>query len=68
MFFLILLFFVYGDYPVAVAKLCGNVVVHDSQKEKVIKQVKSQGCSEIQLVELENDYYLVYGVRVLRGE
>lgn len=54
--------------PAAIAKLCGNVVVHDSEKEKVIGVTKSQGCSEVRMVELEDGYYLIYGVKVLRGE
>jgi hypothetical protein len=56
------------SYPAAVAKLCGNKVVHDSQKDKIIEQVKKQGCSEVRLVELDDNYYLVYGIRVLVGE
>ena len=54
--------------PVASAKLCGNVVVHDEGKEKAIRQVMREGCDEVRMVELENDYFLVYGVKILRSE
>jgi hypothetical protein len=56
------------DQPAAVARICGNVVVHDFDKDKAITRVKEQGCQEVRLVELENDYYLVYGIKVLRSE
>lgn len=68
MLILILLTLFSVDRPTAVAKLCGNHVVHDSYKEKAITMVTAQGCQKVEMVDLGDGYYLVYGVRVLRGE
>lgn len=54
--------------PVAVARLCGNTVVRAKDRMRVAETIRTQGCERIYMEHLENDWYLVYGIRVLRGE
>jgi hypothetical protein len=56
------------DQPVAVAKFCGNFVVHGSSKSKVFERIQAEGCENIQFVHIENGYYLAFGTRVLVAE
>lgn len=54
--------------PLAVAKFCGNQVVLLRHVRAARMQAQAEGCSEIQVVEVDERHFLVYGVKVLFGE
>jgi hypothetical protein len=54
--------------PVAIARLCGNRVVHRSETRAMAAEIRREGCEEVRTVILDPEYRLMYGVRVLVGE
>lgn len=54
--------------PHAIARFCGNVVIEAKYKRIWKQQIQRQGCEQVVFVPLENDYFLVYGVKVLTSE
>lgn len=54
--------------PVAIARLCGNRVVHRSETRAMAADIRREGCEEVRTVILDPEYRLMYGIRVLIGE
>ena len=50
------------------AEFCGNTMVADFEIPKAIESVKNQGCSDATVVHITDNYYLVYGVKIVRNE
>jgi hypothetical protein len=52
--------------PVAYAQFCGNIVIVTAAKTAMFEQMQSDGCAVTHFVDLGDDYWLAYGVRVTR--
>lgn len=47
------------------AQFCGNRIVGTAQKRFLAKQIKLEGCPEVIWVQVEDDFWLGYGVKVV---
>jgi hypothetical protein len=52
--------------PEAHAEFCSNVVVPAEQKESAFLEMQTEGCQNMQFVELTDGYWLAFGTRVIR--
>ncbi len=52
--------------PRATAELCGNVTVTAKGLELAIVRTQQEGCLEAVIEPLDDGWYLVYGVKVVR--
>jgi hypothetical protein len=68
MILLLLLTFFAQDRPVAVAKFCGNTVIHSKHRQEAFERIQSEGCENIQFIHIEGDYFLAYGTKILVAE
>lgn len=65
---ILILILVFQLPPRAVAKFCGNTVISRKYQKYYENKIRAEGCEEIRTVELENDYILIYGIKVIIGE
>ncbi len=54
--------------PPAIAKLCLNRVVPESEMQRAADIIQAQGCPEPTFVRVDDGHFLAYGVKVLIGE
>lgn len=47
------------------AQFCGNRIVGTAQKRFLAKQIRNEGCPEVFWVQVEYDFWLGYGVKVV---
>ena len=47
------------------AQFCGNRIVGTAQKRFLAKQIRNEGCPEAIWVQIEDDHWLGYGVKVV---
>lgn len=47
------------------AQFCGNRIVGTAQKRFLAKQIRIEGCPEVIWIQVEDDYWLGYGVKVV---
>lgn len=52
--------------PVASAQFCGNIVVITAAKTALFEQMQAEGCAVTHFVDLGEDYWLAYGVKITR--
>ncbi len=56
------------DVPIAIAKFCGNTVIHAKQKPEMFAYIQSQGCDKVEFVHIEGQFYLAFGTKILVAE
>lgn len=64
-FILTLTGFASPEYPAAIAKFCGNVVVREKEKSIMFDQIQAEGCEDAHFVHIRDGWYLAFGTRVL---
>lgn len=47
------------------AQFCGNQIVTTAQKKFYAKRIQIEGCPEVVWVQVEDDHWLGYGVKVV---
>ncbi len=51
--------------PAASAQFCGNFVINTASKAAVFESLQADGCSVTHFVDLGDDNWLAYGVKVV---
>lgn len=51
--------------PAASAQICGNLVINTASKTSIFELLQSEGCAVTHFVDLGDDYWLAYGVKVV---
>ncbi len=49
------------------AQICGNIMVNEDQILRAQKQVMREGCMDVRVVNVTDDAFLVYGVKIERA-
>lgn len=63
---LLLILNVYAAMPHR-AEICGNTIVHTRNVPKAVQWVRDDGCPEPVVLQIEEEHYLVYGVKITLG-